>query len=229
MASPQLEDGLTPIANDIVEALMKINLSAYESRVLWFLFRKTYGWKKKTDWIALSQFSKSIGLDRRLIHRTIKSLSSKKMIVIEKDDKGNVKYGFQKDYDKWEPSSKKMTVIYTDDAASSKEMTKLSSKEIPTKETITKTKKNNALDPDFLAFYNAYPLKRDRKQALIAWNKLNGTKPHISVLLTAIEKQKLWRDRASPDEFRPEWKYPATWLNGECWLDEVEVKKGKWD
>lgn len=117
---------------------MRINLSAYESRVLWFLFRKTYGWKKKTDWIALSQFSSCIGLDRRLIHRAIKELSSKKMIVIERDDSQRLKYGFQKDYDKWKPSSKKMTVINRDDGLSSKEMTGLSSKEIPTKETITK-------------------------------------------------------------------------------------------
>lgn len=138
MANPQIEDGHLAIANEIVEALMRINLSAYESRVLWFLFRKTYGWKKKTDWIALSQFSSCIGLDRRLIHRAIKELSSKKMIVIERDDSQRLKYGFQKDYDKWKPSSKKMTVINRDDGLSSKEMTGLSSKEIPTKETITK-------------------------------------------------------------------------------------------
>jgi phage replication O-like protein O len=147
MASPQVEDGYTPIANEIVEALWKINLSAYECRVLWYLFRKTYGWNKKTDWIALSQFSKDMGLDRRLIHRAIHALSSKKMIVIYKDDSGLVSYGFQKDYDKWNVSSKRMTVIKRDDDVSSKEIRKhrkLSSKEIPTKaykltkETITK-------------------------------------------------------------------------------------------
>lgn len=154
MANPQAEDGHIDIANDIAEALMKINLSAYESRVLWFLFRKTYGWKKKTDWIALSQFSGCIGLDRRLIHRALKSLSDRKMIVIERDDGIRVRYGFQKDYDKWisdvpkkshiktipihaviqKPSSKGMTtVIERDD--------ELSSKGTPTKDTITKDKK----------------------------------------------------------------------------------------
>lgn len=138
MASPQLEDGYTPIANEIIEALMTINLSAYESRVLWFIFRKTYGFQKKTDWITLSQFSQSLNLDRRLIHRAIKKLSSKEMIVIQRDDGIRVKYGFQKDYRKWKVSSKEMTVIYTDDGLSSKQMTRLSSKQIPTKETITK-------------------------------------------------------------------------------------------
>ena len=138
MANPQKEEGFLPVANKIAEALMKINLSAYESRVLWFLFRKTYGWGKKTDWISLSQFSECIGLDRRLIHRAIKGLSSKKMIVIEKDDGIRIRYGFQKDYEKWKVSSKKMTVIKRDDEVSSKKMTRLSSKEIPTIDTITK-------------------------------------------------------------------------------------------
>ena len=159
MANPQTEEGHIDIAHDIAEALMRINLSAYESRVLWFIFRKTYGWKKKMDWITLSQFSTCIGLDRRLIHRAITELSSKGMIVIERDDSQRLRYGFQKDYEKWtvdvkkRPHSKKeelnqcdksilsskgMIVIERDDELSSKGMTRLSSKGIHTKETITK-------------------------------------------------------------------------------------------
>jgi len=123
MANPQKENGFTPIANAIVEALMKVNLSAYETRVLWFLFRKTYGWDKKTDWIALSQFSECIGIDRRLIHRCIKELLAKNMIVIEKDG-SKFKYGFQKDFDQWDCSTKKTshkTVIKGDDSSQSRE------------------------------------------------------------------------------------------------------------
>lgn len=138
MANPQSENGHIDIANEIAEALMKVNLSAYESRVLWFIFRKTYGWNKKQDWISLSQFSECTGLDRRLVHRAIKNLSSKQMIVINKDDSYHITYGFQKDYEKWQVSSKKMTVINRDDGVSSKEMTGVSSKEIPTKDTLTK-------------------------------------------------------------------------------------------
>ena len=138
MVSPQKENGHIDIANEIAEALMKINLSSYESRVLWFILRKTWGWHKKMDWLTLSQFSKAIGLDRRLIHRALKRLSSKKMIVINRDDNNRISYGFQKNYDKWKVSSKEMTVINIDDGLSSVEMTQLSSVEMNTKETITK-------------------------------------------------------------------------------------------
>ncbi len=140
MASLQFESGYTRISNEILEALAKVNFSAYETRVLFFLFRKTYGWGKATDWISLSQFSKCLGLDRRLIHRAIKGLALKGMLVIERDDGIRVKYGFQKNYEKWDLSSKGMThrkriaVISGDDGVSAVGMIRLSSKGIPTKE-----------------------------------------------------------------------------------------------
>ncbi len=122
MASPQKENGFTPIANEILEALCKVNLSPYESRVIWFLLRKTYGWKKKSDWISQSQFSEGLDLDRRHIHRTIKRLLRKEIIVISTDDKNRSACGFQKDYSKWRMSSLEMTAplqmtryAYTDD------------------------------------------------------------------------------------------------------------------
>ncbi len=109
MASPQTENGYTRIANEILEALCRQNLSPYESRMIWFLLRKTYGWKKKSDWISQSQFSKGMDLDRRHVHRTIKRLLRKEIIVICRDDKNRPAYGFQKDYSKWGMSSLQMT------------------------------------------------------------------------------------------------------------------------
>lgn len=145
MASPQLEDGYTRIANEILLALCFMNLSPYESRLLNCVIRQTYGWRKKTDWIALSQFSKKTGLDRRLAHRALNGLMEKGMVVICRDDKKHPRYGFQKDYDKWrlsplqrnglreevekERERRKKKSISTDD--------RVSSPEIPTKETLT--------------------------------------------------------------------------------------------
>lgn len=239
MANPQIEEGYTPIANEIIEALMRVNLSAYESRVLWFLFRKTYGWDKKTDWITLSQFSKCIGLDRRLIHRAIKELSSKKMIVIERDDGLRLRYGFQKNYEKWVLSSKKMTVIDSDDGLSSKEMIGLSSiqihtKDNSTKETITKErikpprKTGASYSDEFLTFWNAYPKRSGSKKAAFEnWKRLNGNRPDIDIILQAITKQTEWRNKAGPDEFRPEWKDPERWIKNRMWESEFEPVKSK--
>jgi len=197
MASPQKENGHIEIANEIVEALMRINLSAYESRVLWFVFRKTYGWQKKLDWITLSQFSKEIGLDRRLIHRAIKRLSSKKMIIIERDDGYKIRYGFQKNYAKWKVSSKEMIVINTDDRVSSKEMIELSSKQIPTKETITK----ETITKDKRVFNND---SKEMKLSTLLFKLIlernpNHKKPDLNSWAKEIDKM-IRIDKRLPDE-----------------------------
>ena len=99
-ANPQAEDGHVDLANEIVEALAKVNLQAYESRVLWALFRKTYGWHKKTDQISITQFQEITGMDRRHVHRTLSQLIKRK-IVARIGNSRIITYGFQKDYTKW--------------------------------------------------------------------------------------------------------------------------------
>ena len=68
MANPQREEGHVDIANEIVEFLAKTYLSSYESQVLWAIFRKTYGWQKKEDWITGSQLVEMTGIALSLIH-----------------------------------------------------------------------------------------------------------------------------------------------------------------
>jgi phage replication O-like protein O len=97
VANPQLEDGYTKIANELLEALSRSNLSPYESRVLWFVIRQTYGWKKKTDLISLSQIVKGTGIEKGNTSRALKSLILRQ-IVVRLDNK---QLGFNKDYDSW--------------------------------------------------------------------------------------------------------------------------------
>ncbi|MCQ4575206.1 MAG: replication protein, partial [Candidatus Brocadiales bacterium] len=137
-ANPQTENGFLRVANELAEAFCFVNLYPYESRVLWYVLRKTFGWSKKTDRIPLSQFSKGAGLDRRLVHRALKQLREKGLIVITKDDKNHISYGLEKDYTKWRVSSAKMTVIGKDDGVSSKKMTDLSSPKTPSIDNISK-------------------------------------------------------------------------------------------
>ncbi len=100
MANPQIENGHIDIANEIAEALAKIQLSGYESRVLWVLWRKTYGWHKKTERISISQFSEATKIPRRHIHRTLHRLIDRN-IVTKNGNSFITKWAFQKDYSKW--------------------------------------------------------------------------------------------------------------------------------
>jgi len=209
VTSPQLENGYIPIAIEIAEALCQINLSAYESRILWFLFRQTYGWQKKSDAISLSQFSKATGIDRRHIHRTLRLLSSRQVIVVTRTgDRKALTYEFQKDYSKWRLSPIQgtppkgsacigtTTVIYTG-THNRKE---------------SKKKKEILLVKFRERFWPLYPRKVAKDRAMKAWYKLDPS----DEVIEAIQKD-LPRWRIKERQFVP---HPATYLNDRRWEDE---------
>jgi len=103
MANPQKENGHIDIANEIAEHLAKTDLSASESKILWVIWRKTWGWHKKKDVITLKQFKEATELLKPHIARTIRRLCLREIIT----KNGNV-YGFQKDYDRWKAPIKEI-------------------------------------------------------------------------------------------------------------------------
>jgi len=105
--NPQLENGYTQIANELIEALARFNLSPYESRLLWYIARKTYGYQKKTDAISLGQFALGTGIPVSNVIRTLKKLESRHFITKSKDFYV-CEYGINKHYDQW------LTTICTD-------------------------------------------------------------------------------------------------------------------
>ena len=154
MASPQKENGYTPIANELLEALAKIRLSGEETQVLLVLIRKTYGFQKKVDTIALSQFVEATGINKPNVCRAIAKLISKN-IIIKKDNPNITSYSIQKNYARWKPLSKKIMLSKKIIGVIKKDNSPLS-KKIHTKETLTKetlTKYNNA----FEQFKQSYP------------------------------------------------------------------------
>jgi len=96
MANPQKENGHIDIANEIAEALARTELSSYESKILWVIFRQTYGWHKKADVITLKFFKNKTGMYKSHIVRTITKLVLREIIT-----RSGKKYSFQKNYDRW--------------------------------------------------------------------------------------------------------------------------------
>lgn len=109
MTSPQLEDGHTKIANELLEAIIRCKLPGDEGQIFWTIIRKTYGFNKKMDGITLSQFCLATGLIKPNACRALSNLITKNMII--KSDKGLIPtYRIQKDYTKWLPLSKLITL-----------------------------------------------------------------------------------------------------------------------
>lgn len=105
MANPQVEDGYIRIANELVDAFARTNLSSYQTRILWAIWRKTYGWNKVEDWISNSQLVEMTGLRKQHVSRTVKELIDRNIVT-----KSGNKSGFNKDYTQWRELPKKVTV-----------------------------------------------------------------------------------------------------------------------
>ena len=84
MANPQVENGHIDLAHDIVEKFCTYRLSGEEWQVLWVILRKTYGWHKKKDKIALSQFKDMTTLTRSRVCLLLSKLVTRG--VIKKDN-----------------------------------------------------------------------------------------------------------------------------------------------
>ena len=111
-ANPQTENGYTKIANEIMDALAKMRIPGEARQVLDVIIRKTYGWGKKKDAIATSQFMALTGLKKGMVHRARKRLLYANLITVYKNDDSQVlSYSFQKDYTKWDKLYAKKTIL----------------------------------------------------------------------------------------------------------------------
>lgn len=96
MASPQKENGYTPIANEILERLSFAGINGSEYRILLVVIRKTYGFNKKKDFISLTQFQRLTNMERKQAVETIKSLVDKRILL-----KTESTYVFNKNWEEW--------------------------------------------------------------------------------------------------------------------------------
>jgi len=207
MASPQVEHGHFKFANELAEALAKTHFTSYQQRILWAVWRQTYGWHKKFDRISLSQFEKLTGMKKSHICRTKKELKERNIITIS----GN-KIGFQKDYTRWRALPNQVTVTNPGKTITSngnKSLPELGPTKDNIKDTISK------YNVDFEKFWKAYPNKVGKSYAFKCWKRIKH-RPKIEVLLQAIEIQKdseKWQKGYIPN--------PSTWLNQGRWEDEI--------
>lgn len=165
MANPQVENGHTRIANELLDAIVRVGLSGDEGKAFWFIVRKTYGFQKTTDSISLTQFCLATGMNKQNVCRALSNLIKKKMVI--KSDKDRItKYRIQKDYTIWTPLSKLITLsnlikpfIESDNEIVIKSETYKRNKN--TKETITKEKSMSSEIEMILLQWNDFAVNHD--------------------------------------------------------------------
>jgi len=150
MANPQ-PDKYTKLSNELLDALIRYRIPGEQMQVFLFIIRKTYGFNKKKDAIALSQFVEATGIKKTAISRAIKGLLTKKIIRINKKDNELAHvYEIIKDYEKWIPLTKKITLTKKIISVNKKDnlpLTKKGTTKDNTTKDIIKDKKNT-VDPN---------------------------------------------------------------------------------
>ncbi len=118
MASPQKEHGYTPIANELLDAIMRTPMPDHARRVLLCIIRNSYGWRSKEVFLTPSRIAREVNVDVRLIPRAVRRLIDTNMVI----RRGHF-YQVQKDYAAWKPFIRRdEAVISRDEPSSSREL-----------------------------------------------------------------------------------------------------------
>ena len=144
MANPQTENGYTKIANELLEALIRMDMSGQELRTTLLVIRKTYGYGKKEDYISLSQIAQFLKTSKVRCSQIINKLQTKGIITVKENINGLIKkYMLNKDFEQWITVKQNLNRIEKTKQPLSKTLTLPLSKTLNTKESL---KENNTKD-----------------------------------------------------------------------------------
>lgn len=239
---PQLEDGYLRIANELMEAILKFDLTLHEQSVLFAVIRKTYGYGKKEDDISASQVGELCGIARPHVSAALNSLAIRNVIGKRKGRFGNI-IGVQKDHRKWISATQLKEVVGPTPCTESvqgctesvhvqnpysgctESVQVASTESVHTKDNLPKDnhqKKRSCArqaSPELFAkFYEAYPRKKSKAVAERTFAKINPDEQLVNAMIAAIERAMKSGEWSDP-KFIP---HPATWLNAAGWMDDVQ-------
>lgn len=104
---PQLEDGYTRIANELMESILGFGFSQRQYSVVFAVIRKTYGYGKKQDDMSAAQIGQLCNMERNHVTEVIGQLAELKVLTRATGTYGLV-LGINKNYSQWlKPAQKK--------------------------------------------------------------------------------------------------------------------------
>ncbi len=96
MANPELENGYTRIANELLEKLAGVHLSPSEWQVLLCIIRLSYGYSTKAGYVTGPRVARMTRILKPNVYRALRGLAARGMIVWQ-----GKKIGLQKDWERW--------------------------------------------------------------------------------------------------------------------------------
>lgn len=108
-AAPQLEDGFTRIANELLEAILGFGFSQRQLSVVFTVIRKTYGYGKKQDDMSAAQIGQICGMGRNHVTEVIGQLTQLNVLTRATGTYGLV-IGINKNHKQWGNKSVEQSV-----------------------------------------------------------------------------------------------------------------------
>ncbi|MEP9807820.1 replication protein [Klebsiella sp. GW_Kp181] len=236
----QLEDGYLRLANELLDATMRSGLPETELCILMAVWRKTYGYSKKTDWISNEQLEAMI--DKHYTHcSAAKSNLVRKKVLIQEGRK----IGMNTNISEWQTKNNGFCKTLAKPAKKTlaEPAKSIKQKLLTTKDNTTKDKKDNKntlpeqvqakqkntsdrhekTDQAFEKVFWCAGMKKTGKQAAMKsfrtqfelWRKVSGGSPdEFAGILAEDVRSRLGK------QFGFENLHPATYLNGKRWEDD---------
>ncbi|MDD4774811.1 MAG: replication protein [Eubacteriales bacterium] len=104
MASPQLENGFTRVANEILTVTAATRFSAAQLAIVMCVWRYTYGFNRKAHEMSESFLAGATGISIRHIKRELSVLLKSKVLISIRDPtiRSARVLAFNKDYSQWQ-------------------------------------------------------------------------------------------------------------------------------
>jgi len=103
VANPQKENGYTPIANEILEQLIRLPLNGTQFKIILLLWRETYGFSRKECKFADAYIASRLGIKRQNAHTEYRALENAGIIIttVQATFTSPRMVAFAKDYETW--------------------------------------------------------------------------------------------------------------------------------
>lgn len=101
MASPQLENGYTRIANELLEACYKKITYSNWLRIALHTIRITYGFHVKTTKTGFKSYMDKLGIDESAVATDILDMSGRNILTIKHISEKSFWVGINKNHESW--------------------------------------------------------------------------------------------------------------------------------
>lgn len=215
-----LDNGYTRIANEILDAVMIAGLTKHQLLIIMAVWRKTYGYNKKTDWIGNEQMELMTGIDKTKCSTAKNQLIRMKILIQE-----GRKVGINKSISEWNTDIDRNSKTFTETVKVS--FTETVKSALPKR---SNTKDNNTKDKK-----DKIPLTPEGENIALEilgyYNELTGSRcQSIAPILKALNTVKSKGECFTADEIKlvMEWAVKK-WKNGKSVKPENICRMTRFD